>query len=77
MNLSTALLSVEALLTSAVPEDPQVLFSLFSLSSQDYPVAIVYTEQRDLYDKTAREWTMKYAKKEIVTENELLVCIYV
>ena len=38
-----------------VPEDPQ-----------DAVVAKEFTENRELYNKNAREWTQKYATKEYV-----------
>lgn len=40
--------------------------------TQDYPVAVVYTENRDEYNKKAKEWTKEYAT-EAVTPNEELV----
>lgn len=41
-------------------------------NAQDYPVAVVYTENRDEYNKKAKEWTKEYAT-EAVTPNEELV----
>lgn len=36
-------------------------------------VSIMYVDHRAEYDQTAKEWTDKYAKKDVMTENELLV----
>ncbi|XP_064394244.1 ubiquitin-conjugating enzyme E2-22 kDa-like [Halichondria panicea] len=50
MTLRTVLLSIQALLQAAEPDDPQ-----------DAVVAKQYKESPDLYKKTARHWSQKYA----------------
>ena len=50
MTLRTVLLSIQALLTAAEPDDPQ-----------DGVVARQYKENRDAYDKTAAHWAQAYA----------------
>jgi ubiquitin-conjugating enzyme (huntingtin interacting protein 2) len=50
LTLKTALLSVQALLASPEPDDPQ-----------DAVVARQYLAQRPLFDHTARQWTADYA----------------
>ena len=50
LTLKTALLSVQALLASPEPDDPQ-----------DAVVARQYTTQRPLFEQTARYWTATYA----------------
>ncbi|KAK8821892.1 hypothetical protein WA556_002336 [Blastocystis sp. ATCC 50177/Nand II] len=62
MNMETALLSIQALLTAAEPTDPQ-----------DHVVAEEYMNHHEQYEKTAREWVQKYAKKDIVTEKEQMI----
>ena len=60
MTLRTVLLSIQALLGAAEPDDPQ-----------DAVVAKQYKEALDIFKKTARHWTSIYAhgkdniKKEI------------
>lgn len=49
--LKTALLSVQALLTAAEPDDPQ-----------DAEVARQYKTDRELYRRTARFWTESFAR---------------
>lgn len=51
MNLRTVLLSIQALLSAAEPDDPQ-----------DAVVAAQYKKHKDLFTKTARHWTSAYAK---------------
>ena len=50
MTLRTVLLSLQALLASAEPDDPQ-----------DAVVARQYKENRDVFVKTAKHWTSVYA----------------
>ena len=50
MTMRTVMLSIQALLTAAEPDDPQ-----------DAVVAKQYKENRALYDKTAAYWTAAYA----------------
>lgn len=52
MTIKTALLSIQALLTAAEPDDPQ-----------DAEVAGMYKTNRALFDDTARRWTQMYAKE--------------
>ena len=50
LTVGKVLLSISSLLTDPEPDDP--------LSGD---VARVYKKSKDLYNKTAKEWTMKYA----------------
>ncbi|MES1904714.1 MAG: ubiquitin-conjugating enzyme E2 K [Paramarteilia canceri] len=50
MTLRVILVSIQALLSAPVPDDPQ-----------DAIVASMYTKDRNLYNKTARFWTHKFA----------------
>ena len=50
MTLRTVLLSLQALLSAAEPDDPQ-----------DAVVAKQYKEQPDMFRKTARHWANTYA----------------
>ena len=50
MTLRTVLLSIQALLQAAEPDDPQ-----------DAVVARQYKEDPELYKKTARHWAQVYA----------------
>jgi ubiquitin-conjugating enzyme (huntingtin interacting protein 2) len=50
LTIKTALLSLQALLCAAEPDDPQ-----------DAVVAKMYKEDPDLFAKTAKEWTAKHA----------------
>lgn len=50
MTLRTVLLSLQALLAAAEPDDPQ-----------DAVVAKQYKENNDIFKKTARHWTYAYA----------------
>ncbi len=49
-NLRIVLLSIQALLTSPEPDDPQ-----------DGVVASQYKDHKELFDRTAKYWTTKYA----------------
>ncbi|XP_035681093.1 ubiquitin-conjugating enzyme E2 K-like [Branchiostoma floridae] len=51
MTLRTVLLSLQALLSAAEPDDPQ-----------DAVVAKQYKENRHLWEKTARHWAQEYAE---------------
>jgi ubiquitin-conjugating enzyme (huntingtin interacting protein 2) len=51
LTIKTALLSLQALMCSPEPGDPQ-----------DAQVAKMYTSDRKKFDKTARFWTETYAK---------------
>ena len=53
MTLRTVLLSIQALLGAAEPDDPQ-----------DAVVAKQYKENPDIFNKTARHWTSIYASGE-------------
>ena len=53
MTLRTVLLSIQALLQAAEPDDPQ-----------DAVVARQYKEDPELYRKTARHWAQVYAGSE-------------
>lgn len=63
MTLRTVLLSLQALLASAEPDDPQ-----------DAVVATQYKENHEMFCKTAKHWTNCYAKgdkkKEIFSEKD-------
>lgn len=50
LTIKTALLSLQALLSCPEPRDPQ-----------DAVVAEQYLKRREEFDKTAREWTLKFA----------------
>lgn len=50
LSVSKVLLSISSLLTDANPADPLVP-----------EIARIYTGNRALFDKTAREWTQRYA----------------
>ena len=50
LTIKTALLSVQALLAAAEPDDPQ-----------DAVVAKMYVTNRGKFDETAKQWTKKYA----------------
>lgn len=52
LTIKTALLSLQALLCSPEPDDPQ-----------DAQVANMYKENMDLFEKTAKFWTETYAKE--------------
>mmetsp|Transcript_1804 Transcript_1804/g.5256 ORF Transcript_1804/g.5256 Transcript_1804/m.5256 type:complete len:194 (-) Transcript_1804:342-923(-) len=57
LTLKTALLSLQALLASPEPDDPQ-----------DGVVAKQYLTEKDVFDQTAKQWTESYAKKDAVDE---------
>ena len=50
LSIRTALLSIQALMCVPEPNDPQ-----------DAVVAGQYKDNRPLFEKTAKEWTLKYA----------------
>ena len=50
LTISKVLISISSLLTDPNPDDPLVP-----------DIAHLYTNNREIYDKTAREWTIKYA----------------
>lgn len=50
LSISKVLLSISSLLTDANPSDPLVP-----------EIARIYVQNRALFDKTAREWTQRYA----------------
>jgi ubiquitin-conjugating enzyme (huntingtin interacting protein 2) len=54
MTLRTVLLSLQALLASAEPDDPQ-----------DAVVASQYKENFDMFCRTAKHWTNSYAKGKV------------
>eukprot|EP00594_Rhizosolenia_setigera_P001268 CAMPEP_0178949358 /NCGR_PEP_ID=MMETSP0789-20121207/5995_1 /TAXON_ID=3005 /ORGANISM="Rhizosolenia setigera, Strain CCMP 1694" /LENGTH=186 /DNA_ID=CAMNT_0020629849 /DNA_START=125 /DNA_END=685 /DNA_ORIENTATION=+ len=60
LTIKTALLSLQALLCSPEPDDPQ-----------DAQVANMYKENMDLFEKTAKFWTETYAKGE-KNEDEII-----
>lgn len=51
LTISKVLLSICSLLTDPNPDDPLVI-----------EIAKLYRENRELHDKNAREWTMKYCQ---------------
>lgn len=59
MNIETAMLCIQAMLTMANLESPQ-----------DWEVADMYKENFELYQKKAREWVELYAKRGMGTEKE-------
>lgn len=54
LTIKTALLSLQALLSCPEPNDPQ-----------DAVVAQQYLKEKDAFDRTAREWTEKYATNKL------------
>jgi len=52
LSISKVLLSILSLLTDANPNDPLVP-----------EIADIYKRNREAYDATAREWTLKYARE--------------
>lgn len=62
MNISIALLSIQALLTAAEPDDPQ-----------DWEVAEMYKKNRKEYEAKAREWVRLYAQEGMITDKERMV----
>jgi ubiquitin-conjugating enzyme (huntingtin interacting protein 2) len=59
MTLRTVLLSLQALLAAAEPDDPQ-----------DAVVATQYKNHHQIYKKTARHWTNVYAGSQVAAEPE-------
>ena len=57
MNISIALLSIQALLTAAEPDDPQ-----------DWEVAEMYKKNPKEYEAKAREWVRLYAQEGMITK---------
>lgn len=64
MTLRTVLLSLQALLAAAEPDDPQ-----------DAVVAKQYKEQPSIFFQTARHWTNVYAGGGFENEHEAYFCI--
>ena len=62
LNISIALLSIQALLTAAEPTDPQ-----------DHEVATQYIQDHSGYEVKAKEWVQLYAKESLQTEKEKLI----
>ena len=62
MNIQTALLSIQALLTAAEPDDPQ-----------DWEVAEMYKQDRQKYENKAREWVRLYAQEGMITDKEEMI----
>ena len=62
MNISIALLSIQALLTAAEPDDPQ-----------DWEVAEMYKKNPKEYEAKAREWVRLYAQEGMITDKEEMV----
>ena len=60
LSIRTAMLSIQALLTAAEPDDPQ-----------DAVVAKQYKENRPEFDKTAREWTLKFANENSLKQDKI------
>ena len=52
MSISQILIAIKDLLKNPVPD-----------LALDKEIAKVYLENRELYEKTAKEWTEKYAKE--------------
>lgn len=63
MTIKTALLSLQALLCSPEPGDPQ-----------DAQVAKMYTSKRDEFDRTAKFWTETYANETSQEDKIAAVC---
>ena len=64
MNISIALLSIQALLTAAEPDDPQ-----------DWEVAEMYKKNPKEYEAKAREWVRLYAQEGMITDKEEMVLL--
>ena len=60
LSIRTSLLSIQALMTLFAPDNPQ-----------DAVVANMFKENRELFDKTAKEWTMKFANQEGFREEKI------
>ncbi|KNB46232.1 ubiquitin-conjugating enzyme family protein [Blastocystis sp. subtype 4] len=65
MNISIALLSIQALLTAAEPDDPQ-----------DWEVAEMYKKNPKEYEAKAREWVRLYAQEGMITDKEEMVLLF-
>lgn len=76
MNMATALLSIQALLTAAEPDDPQVILWNFYFYLQDGVVAKQYMEDHAAYEKKARDWVRMYAQEGMTTEKDAMVFSY-
>mmetsp|Transcript_9658 Transcript_9658/g.24599 ORF Transcript_9658/g.24599 Transcript_9658/m.24599 type:complete len:195 (+) Transcript_9658:110-694(+) len=61
LTLKTALLSLQALLSSPEPDDPQ-----------DGVVAKQYIEDKAVFDQTAKYWTDNYATKEVPEDEKVI-----
>ena len=59
LTIRTALISLQALLCSPEPTDPQ-----------DAEVAKQYLSNKKLFEETAREWTKNYAKDPVIIHKE-------
>ncbi|KAK9835539.1 hypothetical protein WJX74_002634 [Apatococcus lobatus] len=59
LTLKTALLSLQALLASPEPDDPQ-----------DGVVASQYIKNQPLFQRTARQWTEQYATRELASQDD-------
>lgn len=62
MSLRTVLLSLQALLQAAEPDDPQ-----------DAVVAAQYKEDRAMFELTAKHWTQAYAGGNLFNSNSRLI----
>lgn len=60
MSMRSVLLSIQALMSSAEPNDPL-----------DAVVAAQYKKNLELFDQTAKHWTNAYAKGEILSASLL------
>ena len=60
LSIRTALLSIQAMLTAPEPDDPQ-----------DAVVAKQYKENPEVFNKTAREWTKKFANEDKVKQDKI------
>lgn len=76
MNMATALLSIQALLTAAEPDDPQVFLLNFYSYLQDGVVAKQYMENHAAYEKKARDWVKTYAQEGMTTDKDAMVFSY-
>lgn len=65
MTLRTVLLSLQALLSAAEPDDPQ-----------DAVVAKQFKENIDMFQMTARHWTNVYAGGTSILNMIIIVCTY-
>lgn len=60
LSIRTALLSIQALMCCPEPSDPQ-----------DAVVAKQFTEQRDAFNKQAKDWTSKYANPNAIEQQKM------